>query len=273
MMIASSFAPRGGVGLRNLALCTLVLAVGPGCASQVVGPTESEVRVRALEQASARRDLGIDHLSFGRTAMAIRELQYASELNPDDAKTWLWLGEGYRRKGRLDDAEGYMLQALELAPDYQSARLNLSGLYIQMERWEDAIAQAQVLIDDPVYPAPWTAYSNKGWAELQAGRLDQARESLEQALDFRRNYWPASLSLGILANKEGHRIEAIEHFERVIDREVGFSPEAEANFRIAEVYVSLGRRDKAVEHFEAAVVNAPDGSWAEESKRYLKLLR
>jgi len=272
-MVASSFAWRGVVGLRGLALCTLAAALGLGCAGQVVGPTEQEVAEQTLEQAAARRDLGIDHLTRGRTAMAIRELQYASELNPIDATTWLWLGEGYRRKGRLEEAEGFMLQAVDLAPDDQSARLNLSGLYIQMERWDDAIVQSEILIEDPLYPVPWKALSNKGWAELQAGRFDEARVSLEQALDFRRDYWPASLSLGILANKQGHRVEAIEHFEKVIDREIGFSPEAEANFRVAEVYVSLGRRDKAVEHFEAAVVNAPHGSWADESKRYLKLLR
>lgn len=272
-MMAAKSASRGVGVLRGLVLCCAAAVVGLGCASQVVGPTQDEVREQALEQAAARRDLGIDHLSYGRTAMAIRELQYASELNPDDATTWLWLGEGYRRKGRLEEAEGFMLQALAIAPEYQSAYLNLSGLYIQMERWDDAIIQAQILIDDPIYPAPWKAYSNKGWAQLQAGRLPEARESLETALDFRRDYWPASLSLGILANLEGHRIEAIEHFEKVIDREVGFSPEAEANFRLAEVYVSLGRRDKAVQHFEAAVETAPDGGWAEESKRYLKLLR
>ncbi len=273
MTIASSFASRGLIAPRGLALCGLAAALSLGCATEVVGPTDDEVQTRTLAQASARRDLGIDHLTYGRTAMAIRELQFASERDPTDAKTWLWLGEGYRRKGRFEEAEGYMLQALAIAPDYQSAHLNLSGLYIQMERWDDSIAQSQILIDDALYPAPWRAYANKGWAELQDGRLAEARVSLELALDFRREYWPASLSLGILANLEGHGLEAIEHFERVIDREVGFSPEAEANFRIAEVYVSLGRRDKAVEHFEAAVAVAPEGTWAEESKRYLKLLR
>jgi Tfp pilus assembly protein PilF len=267
MMIDSSYASRRVAG------CVLVAVLGLGCATELVGPTPEEAAEHALEKAAARRDLGIDHLTYGRTAMAIRELRYASELNPDDGVTWLWLGESYRRKARLDEAELYMLQAIAISPEYQSAHLNLSGLYIQMERWDEAIVQAQILVDDPLYPAPWRAYANRGWAELQAGMLPEARESLEQALDFRRDYWPASLSLGILANMEGHRLEAIKHFERIIDREVGFSPEAEANFRIAEVYVSLGRRDKALEHFEAAVVNAPDGDWAEQSEDYLKLLR
>ena len=48
---------------------------------------------------------------------------------------------------------------------------------------------------------------------------------------------------------------------------------AEANFRLGEIYVSLGKRNRAVEYLTAAVVKAPSGPWGRKSEQALKLLR
>ena len=241
-----------------------------GCASSS-GPSDEEL-LRTLQQATARRDLGIDHLVKGRTALGIRDLSYALSLNPADPETLHWLGEAYRRKDRLPKAEDYLLQALELDPERQRTRLNLSGLYIQMERFEEAIREAQILIDDPLYATPWQAHNNQGWAQLQLGRVGEARFNFTRALDYRHGYWPTHLNLGILEVREGHKLEAIEHFRSVLDAKVGGGVSAEASYRLGEVYVSLGRHDRAVKYFTAAVEESPHGRWGKQSEGYLKLL-
>ena len=43
--------------------------------------------------------------------------------------------------------------------------------------------------------------------------------------------------------------------------------------RIAEIYVSLGRRQEAMGHLTTAVAQAPKGFWGKRSQEYLKLLR
>ncbi len=204
--------------------------------------------------------------------MAIRELQYSLSRNPDDPITLNWLGEAYRRRGLLDRALEKIVAAVELSPEDQTSRLNLAGLYIQLKRFPEAIEHCQVLVDDPTFPAPWAALTNRGWAELQMGRPAAARASFEEALGFRANYWPARLNLGILENKEGHRLAAIVNFEYVLERELGGSVDAEANFRLGEVYVALGRRKKAVDHFKVAATTSPEGNWGRQSEEYLKLL-
>ena len=226
-----------------------------------------------LERARARRDLGIDYLSKGQNAIALREFLFAEKIEPDDAVTMLWMGEGYRRQGHNDKALEYMLRSVELQPTYQSAHQNLSAFYLQLEQYDNASYHSQILIDDPLNSQPWTAFSNLGWAQYNQGKFDEARKNLQMALGFRRGFWPASLNLGILEKEVGHTLAAIDHFERVIAHPVGGAPESEANYRVGEVYVAMGHRKKAVRYFSAAVKSEPDGTWADQSRKYLKILR
>ena len=246
----------------------LIATLGLACATTGFDP-EVEQKHR---EAEARRDLGMDHLAKGRTAMAIRELAHSASLNDSDAATQLWLGESYRRKGRMEEARRYAELAVRLDPSNHDARLNLSGLYLQMEYFAEASEQAQALIDDPTYLTPWQAFNNRGWAQFRMKQYAQARLSFEEALDYRARYWPARLNLGILAESQGKTREAIEAFGRVVEG----SPRgiaAEANFRAAEVYVALGNRPDAIQHFEASLVSSPDGPWSDRSRELLDILR
>lgn len=253
-----------------LASLVLVAFVAAGCAS--TSDVEADQHETDLRIAVAKRNVGIDHLANGRTPMAIRELQHAYELDPNDAETVLWLGEAYRRRGLLDQALEFMLRAQEMDPANQDLLLNLTGLYVQVKRFAEAIETSQVLIDDPTFPAPWKAYTNRGWAELQLGHTSDARASFEEALAFQPRYWPARLNLGILEAREGRRLQAIVNFEKVLERNVGRSAEAETNYRLGEAYVSLGRRDKALHYFKVAAEKAPYERWGQQSQEYIKLL-
>lgn len=259
---------RGRRVLAALCLLPLALAIA-GCATP--GPTPEE-HEQDLRIALAKRNVGLDHLANGRTPMAIRELQLAYELNPEDPVTIHWLGEAYRRRGLLDKALEHFEIARKMNPSDPDLLLNLAGLYIQLKRFPEAIEASQVLIDDPTFAAPWKAYTNRGWAELQLGHTSQARSCLDEALAFRPNYWPARLNLGILELQEGHKLQAIVNFEKVLERDVGRSAEAETNYRLGEAYVSLGRRDKAVGYFKLAAERAPYERWGKQSEEYLKLL-
>ena len=80
---------RASRQLQALALALVVSGTG-ACVTQPVAPQETPEKI--LEQANAKRDVGMDHLAKGRTAMAIRELLNSERLNPDDPETQLWLG-------------------------------------------------------------------------------------------------------------------------------------------------------------------------------------
>ncbi|HPG28254.1 MAG: tetratricopeptide repeat protein [Spirochaetaceae bacterium] len=263
--------------MRRLAwLSAWVLLGTTGCAHYDVSDKDDAV----VPESVAKRELGIDYLSSFRTAMAIRELNASLELDPSDPRTHLWLGEAYRRKGQTARAEGFLRDAVELSVAQKEtatehdARLNLSALLSQVGRYEDAIEHCEVLSRDATFASPWRPLNNCGWALMKLGRLEEARTHFVEALEFFPRYGPALLNLGILESGQGHRLAAIRAFEQAIESgRLGGGGLAEANYRLGEIFVALGRRDRAIRHFRAAVEEAPEADWASQSQAYLDLLR
>jgi tetratricopeptide (TPR) repeat protein len=273
---------RKNVSARSDARRNCGLAIGLVGLLWAAGCTTTSVSLDPPPPTSvalAKRDLGIEYLNTRRTGMAIREFSASLELDADDPKTHLWLGEAYRRKGRSAEAEQYLVDAVRLAvrnedpQTLQEARLNLSALLSQMGRYEDSIEQCELLAADPTLSTPWRPITNCGWALMRLGRLDEAREHFLDALDFFPRFGPALLNLGILEAKQGHRLAAIETLERIGKARIGNSGRAEANYRLGELYVALGRRDLAMTRFRAAAEGAPTLDWGSQSQAYLDLLR
>lgn len=250
------------------ALGAIALLLATGCASPAPDPKEDRTR-----KASSHYDLGVDYLRTGNTAMAVRELQAALAIEEKMPRAHHGLAEAYRFTGRYADAEKHLLRAIALEPRFQGARLSLSALYVQTERYEEAIRESRILIDDPTFPGPWRALTNAAWAEIQLGRTDDARKSLELALQMRPSYWPALLNLGILESKAGRRAQAIERSDAVLAAKPGPSAEAETNYRMAEIYVSMGERERAITHLATSTERQPTGEWGKRSLEYRKLLQ
>jgi type IV pilus assembly protein PilF len=230
-------------------------------------------REQEVKKARAHLELGVDHLNQGRVALGLRELMSAESLDPKNARIHHALGEAYMRKGKMEEAELHLRRALELFPAYHEARLRLSILYSHLERYQEAIAETQTLLDDPTFPGPWQALVNQGWAKFRLGRAVEARRDLELAHEYNQKYWPALLNLGILETEEGHYPKAIALFEEMLELRPRASAMAEANYHLAEIYVSLGKRKRAVGHLTTAVAQAPGDLWGKKSEEYLKLLR
>lgn len=271
-------SPRNPHTLAGILVAALIVS-SVGCLMPDVVSTDGE---RSVTEAIAKRDLGIDYLSSKRTAMAIRELRTSIRLDPSDPQTNMWLGEAYRRRGRTEEAETYLLEAIRLVdPDdedelmtEQAARLTLSALLSQMGRFEDSLEHCEALAADATYATPWRPLTNCGWALLKLGRIDEAQTHFEEALEFFPKFGPALLNLGILQAEQGHALVAINTLERALKSgRLSASALGEANFRLGEIYVGLGRRDKAVEHFRVATTKAPFADWGTQSQAYLDLLR
>ena len=262
---------RLGRGVRStgLSLCLAVLcALTVSCATTDKRAEEQN----RLRRAQSHLDIGIGYLENGRSALALREFMNAAELDPRNARIQHALGEAYLMRGKPEESEIHLKRALELYPDLHDARLSLTGLYLIQERYEDAIVHCDLLLDDPTFPAPYSALANRGFAELKLGRRDQARRSLELARDYSPKYWPALLSLAILEEREGHRADAVALLHDVLDLAPGPRVESEVNYRLAEIYVALGKRREAMGHLTTSVARAPDSPWAKKSKEYLKIL-
>lgn len=245
------------------------LLVTTGCATT---GTDAEAEHR-IKQAKSHFEIGIDHLDNGRYAQGLGSLLAAERLDPENARIQVALGEAFMHRGKIEEAEVHLLRALEIYPDYHDARLNLSGLYLAVGKYAEAAAESEILVDDPTFPATWRALTNLGVARIALGDLTSARESLSLAYEYNRIYWPMLLSTGILEQREGNLSQAISYFGMVLDQKPNARARAEVNYRLAEIYVSLGKRDKAVGYLKTAVTQSLGGEWGKKSEEYLKILR
>jgi tetratricopeptide (TPR) repeat protein len=252
-----------------LAAGLLLLAPALGCAGRKP-EQDPELRVK---KARAHFDMAVDHQTHGRVELALRELILAERIDPENPLVQHALGMTYLQKGKSEEAERHLLRAIEIRPDYQDARVNLSTLYLTVGRYEECVEQSRSLYDDPTFTSPWRALTNWGWAAYRLGRPQEGRRQLEASLDLNGRYWPTLLNLGILAAEQGHKVDAIRYFNQLLSLDPGASATAEASYRLAEIYVSLGKRDQAMGHLRTAVVRAPSDPWGKKSEEYLKLLR
>ncbi|MGH7336923.1 MAG: tetratricopeptide repeat protein, partial [Myxococcota bacterium] len=241
------------LGTLWLAAGLLGLAAGQlGCAA--LGAT-SEQNAR---KATSRLEVGSDHLTNGRSALALREFLAAEQFDPKNARVQYALADAYLARGKRAEAQLHVRRALEIFPDYHDARLFLSALLLMNKRYAEAIPECERLIDDPTFPSPWRALTNRAWAEYKLGRAKDARESLDLARDYQRDYWPATLALAIVEGDAGRRSEAIRLYQDIIAQNPGPAVESEVNYRIAEIYVSLGKRREAMGHLTTSVARSPE---------------
>ena len=259
-------------GHRNRAriaagLCALALAVS-GCATG----GGAEKQADAARRANSHLAIGVDHLSNGRSALALREFLAAEELDPKNARIQYALGDAYLARGKRGDAERHLRRALELYAGHHDARLSLSALLLTERRYVEAVAECELLVDDPTFAEPWRALTNQAWAEFKLGETEAARRNLELAREYRDDYWPATLALAMVENDQGRRLDAIRLFRDILVMDPGAEVESEVNYRLAEIYVALGKRREAMGHLTASVARAPEGPWAKKSQEYLKLL-
>jgi type IV pilus assembly protein PilF len=229
--------------------------------------------------ADTHRDLAEAKLSTGEVEASIGEYQKAIAINPRDPESHFGIAEAYRRKGLLSETERELKEALRLDPKHQEARLALGVAYLQLSRWDDAAGEFQKLVDDPTFIRPTRALVNLGWAHYKSGKLEQADAELRRALKADSENYIAHLDLGIVLYDRGELVEAIQHFGEcvniVAERPAPvFGPaEAEARFRMAQAYVRLNQRDRALDALKVAIQRGGESEWAHRSSDYLKVLQ
>jgi len=240
-----------------------------GCAAFGGGATDETSR----RQARAHYDLGADHIQKGHLELGLREFLIAERFDPRDETIQHSLGVTYYEKGKIAEAEAHLRRAIELKPDFHEARYNLAVLLLRQGHWDECIQQAARLVDDPTFIAPWRALTTQGWCTYRAGRVEEARHLLELSRDYEAKDSTTLLNLGILEAEQGNRRQAIALLEEALELKPGPSAEAEANYRLGELYAALGERERAVGHLTTALTKTPGGPWAKKSEETLRRLR
>jgi Tfp pilus assembly protein PilF len=239
----------------------LLLAGALGCAAS---PSAT-----LPEAARAPYRAGLEQLAAGRSFAAVHQLLLAWRQAPDHTDVHHALAHAYRAKGRLALAKWHLRAALARAPQRHDARLELARLETASGRYTVAEAEARALLEDPDFPRPWEALNELGWAQLQAGRLEEARASFGRALDDRPQHAPALLRLGVLEAVAQQPLLALALFSRALASRPSPALESEARVRRAEVLALLGLEDVAIQELRRASTRAPQAAWARKARQPL----
>ncbi len=161
-------------------------------------------------------------------------------------------------------------RAAELDPRFSEARMNLGAVYLETERWDEAIAEFEAVLGDMFYRTPHLAHNNLGWAWFNKGEYDKAVESYRTALELDPSYAVASNNLGL----------ALERLDRLDEAEAAFRRAASNMPGFVDAYYNLGlillkKKDKAgaAEAFQAVIDLAPRSERAGSARQYLELMK
>ena len=114
-------------------------------------------------------NLGMAYADQGDTERAVKALNRATQLDPDNPDNFFGLGVTNQLAGREAEAEAVLLATLRLDSTHTEARLSLIRLYLNQSRWEDARRQLrQIKVGDPGYEA-----ARELWQTLESREAEE----------------------------------------------------------------------------------------------------
>jgi len=141
--------------------------------------------------------------------------------------------------GRLDEAEGWIEQALELGQDNAAIHNALGVIASERRQWETAAAELRKAAElDP--HDPWSRY-NLALNYEETGDREAALTYYQEALRADPNHVPSHWALALLQH-DTNQNRAIEHYQRVVALEPDNAP---ARRRLALLYETRGDYEAA----------------------------
>jgi len=222
------------------------------------------------KDAQAHYLLGVAHLREDKPTHALQEFLYAVEADPRDAEIHAALGHTYHLKKAYPDAEKHFLKALshsEGNPLYQN---NLAALYLDMERWDDAVRYFRLASSNILFPSSEIALTGLGYAYSRKGDYLQAVSALTTAIEQRSKYPPAHFYLGEVYLALGKTQMAIDEYKTAIASSPNY---VLAHFQLGLLYMKEKLEAKAMESFREVVRLSPESDPGRDAAKYLTLLR
>lgn len=228
------------------ALSLALLLLASGCKHV---PTAKE-----REAAEIRHDLGVQAQQAGHMQEALAEYRKSLELDPEYPEAHNAIGVLLHLAfGRPDEAREHYQKALEVRPTYSEAKVNLANVHLDQGRYDEAIKLYEQVLNDMLYPTPYFAHGNMGWAYYKKGDTARGVESIKAAVTLNPGFCLGYKNLGIIYTETGKTEEACRQFARY--RET--CPEvADAYMREGVCQAKLGQLDAARESFTTCEAKA-----------------
>ena len=150
------------------------------------------------------------------------------------------------------NGESLWSHAIAVTSENFIAHDGLGQFLLDHGRLDEAIDQFQIALNiDPKYPM---ARTNLGIALAKKGRLDEAIAHFQTVLENYPNDAKAHLNLGTALAKKGDSQSAIAAYEKALSIQ---SPYPSAHYNLGMALDDSGRIDEAIAHYQEAVQEDP----------------
>lgn len=225
------------------------------------------------DQADASLKKGMALIEAEQYLGALKELLEADKNAPNDAVINYHLGIAYLGRGLREMAMEKFQKAVSLKNDYSEAHNYIGILYMDMGQWEKAINSFDKALKNYLYANPEHALMNSGWAYYNLQNYDKALSCYQQASiqdklailkpDIEKN-------IGLIYIKQSRLAQAKEHLEK----SVALNPSLyDAHFFLAETYLQIRDTANAKKSFQQVIKLAPQSSFGQKSREYLRSIQ
>jgi tetratricopeptide (TPR) repeat protein len=181
----------------------------------------------------------------------------------------LRLAEVLLERGRLEEAQSHLEQALQRQPDNVRARLGLGRLALLREDWRGAVEHLAACLEDEHARTLACTLRAEAWNRL--GEPERARADQERAGERHEDVrWPdpfveevLRLRCGLKARLETAGTLSGADRLALLEQTVAKYPQSvQARLQLGELWRQLGRFDRAEQSFQEAVRADPDAAEA-----------
>jgi len=213
-------AARDDDPLLRIAAATALDGQPPGIVSAAVGPLLHDP-VRAVRLAAVPTFASVADAPEARPAVASygeaeSEYRAVQSADSDRADALLGLALVAQRRGRLDEAERLLRDAVRRAPAFVPSYLNLADLH--RERGQDTLAEP--ILRGIVAQSPDSADAQHalGLLLVRTGRVDEAMGHLERAVALAPDRTRYAYVLGVALHSRGEIARALDVLEAAHER-------------------------------------------------------
>jgi len=182
--------------LALLWLCGLAFAAGCTTAKPKPDPL---VQTKAQDNARIHFDLGVNAQSHGDVRTALQEYLNAVQFDPNCYQAENALGVLYHLSFRQPAvAEKHYQRALQIKPTDSATKVNLAALYLDQQRYGEAIALDEQVIADLEYKKQYLPANNEGWAYFKKGDAARALQLIQDAVRSNPGFCQGYRNLGLI---------------------------------------------------------------------------
>ena len=246
-----------GVRLPGLVLLAGALALA-GCTT-TSSDRVSQPQLKKASEINAK--LGGEYMQQGQLKTAKEKLDKALKENSDNADAHSTYALLMMRLDRPDEAREHFERALDLDSSNPSLHNNYGTFLCQQGDYDAGIKQFLSAAKNKLYETPAYAYSNAGQCARDAGRPDEARKYLRQALAHDHRMASALYAMARLEMDQGHPEAAARYIKRF--HKVA-TPVAQSLWLGVRIERALGDQSAARDYGRKLVRNFPDSDEAEQ---------